>query len=284
MGTSRHLSRCGTGGDDIAISDVMSRDVIAVGSDATIAELAELMIERCVSSAVIVDQRGRPCGVVTLSDLARALWTATIRPSRVGEIMTPFAFTLAERATVSRAAALMAYEGVHRIVVVGADGALAGVVSSVDVMRWIARRDGYVVPGGAVIERAEEDAAARASQPNVVLVIDDDSDMRDELAELLRDEGYQVVTAANGREALRALRRDVRPGLILLDLGMPVMDGRAFSAELRNDPALRDTPVVLLSGQGDARETAARLDARACLVKPVPYPTLLGTVERFCAA
>ncbi len=280
MRSSRHPSG-GTGGDDVALADVMSRDVIAVRCDTTIAALAELMIDRGVPSAPVIDDRGRPCGVVTLSDLARSMWSATLRPSRVDEIMTPFAFTLAESATVSRAAALMAYEGVHRIVVVGPDGALAGVVSSVDVMRWIARADGYVVPGYAQVDRS---ASAPRSGANVVLVIDDDSDIRDELADLLRDEGYQVVTAADGREALRVLRHDVRPGLILLDLGMPVMDGRAFSAELRRDPALRDTPVVLLSGQGDARETAARLEARACLVKPVPYPTLLGTVERFCAA
>jgi CheY-like chemotaxis protein/predicted transcriptional regulator len=280
MPSSRH-SPGGTGGDDIAISEVMSRDVIAVRRDTTINALAELMVDRGVTSAPVVDDRGRPCGVVTLSDLARATWTATLRPARVDEIMTHFAFTLAESATVSRAAALMAYEGITRIVVVGADGSLAGVITSVDVMRWMARVDGFVVPGYAQADRAEHAVIAGA---NVVLVIDDDSDIRNELAELLRDEGYQVVTAANGREALRALRHDVRPGLILLDLGMPVMDGSAFSAELRRDPALRDTPVVLLSGRGDARETAARLEARACLVKPVPYPTLLGTVERFCAA
>ena len=282
MRSSRHPPPSGTGGDDLAIADIMRRDVIAVGCGTSIAELAELMIEGGVTSAPVVDDRGRPRGMVTLSDLARSTWTGTFRPSFVEEIMMPFAFTLAESATVSRAAALMAYEGVHRIVVVGADGALTGVVTSVDVMRWIARADGYVVPGYAQIERV--DTIATNVQPNVVLVIDDDSDIRDELAELLRDEGYQVVTAANGREALRALRHDVRPGLILLDLGMPVMDGRAFSAELRSDPALRDTPVVLLSGQGDARETAARLEARACLVKPVAYPTLLGTIERFCEA
>ena len=280
MRSSRHPAG-GTGGDDVALADVMSRDVIAVRADTSIAALGELMIDRGVPYAPVVDERGRPCGVVTLSDLARSTWTESLRPMRVDQIMTPFAFTLAESATVSRAAALMAYEGVHRIVVVGSDGALAGVVSSVDVMRWIARADGYVVPG---VSRIEREHAAPNAGGNVVLVIDDDSDIRDELAELLRDEGYEVVTAADGREALRALHRDLRPGLILLDLGMPVMDGRAFSAELRRDPDLRDTPVVLLSGQGDARETAARLEARACLVKPVPYPTLLGTVERFCAA
>ena len=80
-----------------------------------------------------------------------------------------------------------------------------------------------------------------------ILIVEDDSDLREALSEVLRDEGYSVESAADGREALDRLRRDLRPSLILLDLTMPVMNGWQFRAEQRRDPALSEIPVVVLS-------------------------------------
>ena len=271
--------------EEIAVADVMSQDVLCVPAEMTLDTLAGLLLERGLGTAPVIDARGRLIGMVTTTDLARAAWDPELRgrATTVADVMMPFAFTLAGSATVARAAALMSYEGVGRIVVTQLDGRVAGVVSGMDVMRWLARQHGYVVPGYTQARLGDDLRAADAPPSNRVLVIDDDVDLRDGMAEVLRDLGYEVTTAGDGSEALAAIRTGARPSLILLDLAMPVMDGWCFSAELRKDPSLVGIPVVVMSGQGAAREEATRLDARACLVKPVPYPALVDTIERFCA-
>lgn len=259
------------------MAEVMRRDVRCVPADLPLARLAELLVGGDLGRAPVVDGRGRVIGMVALSDLARAAWDPDHRRAAVvADVMMPIAFTLTETATLARAAALMAYEGIGRVIVRDGHGGVAGVVTSTDVLRWLARRAGYLVD--ARIGLVDEPRAERS-----VLVVDDDADIREQLAEILADEGYEVITAANGREALDHLHHGRRPALILLDLFMPVMDGWALHEELKKDPRLGDVPVVLLSGQGNAREEARRLDASACLVKPVPYPTLLGTVQKFVA-
>src|SRR5262249_27660442 len=82
-----------------------------------------------------------------------------------------------------------------------------------------------------------------------VLVVDDDADVRGMLAQVLELEGYDVVTAADGREALRRLE-ERRPFLVLLDLMMPGMNGWQFRAEQLKQPGIADVPVVVLSGDG----------------------------------
>jgi CheY-like chemotaxis protein len=81
-----------------------------------------------------------------------------------------------------------------------------------------------------------------------VLLVDDDQDVLDALAELLRDEGFEVAEAHNGREALNLLRGAAQPALILLDLMMPVMSGLEFLERKSRDPALAPIPVVIISG------------------------------------
>jgi CheY-like chemotaxis protein len=84
----------------------------------------------------------------------------------------------------------------------------------------------------------------------MLLVVDDDPAIRETLADLLQDEGYVVMTAINGKEALTRLRAgSARPCVILLDLMMPVMSGAEFYAEMRSDPALADIPVVVISAE-----------------------------------
>jgi CheY-like chemotaxis protein len=122
-----------------------------------------------------------------------------------------------------------------------------------------------------------------ASCGRTLLVVEDDQEVRDAIAEVLVDSGYKPVGAANGVEALAALRQGtVRPCLILLDVMMPTMDGWAFRAEQQRDPALRDIPVVLLSAHTDVRSAAAQMRAAGFLPKPVAIDNLLTTVERFC--
>ena len=100
-----------------------------------------------------------------------------------------------------------------------------------------------------------------------VLVVDDDPDSRTLLTLALSGAGYDVATAQNGQEALRAARSH-RPDVILLDLAMPVMDGFAFRAAQLQDPELAGIPVLCVSGRHDAAEAARDLGLDACLEKP----------------
>jgi CheY-like chemotaxis protein len=117
-----------------------------------------------------------------------------------------------------------------------------------------------------------------------VLVVEDDVAIRDTLVEVLEDEGFQVVWAANGAEALASLKAGHLPDVILLDVMMPVMDGFAFRQLQRKDPRLARIPtVVLTAGSG----VEARLDAlapHAFLPKPFELGQLIDTVERLAAA
>jgi CheY-like chemotaxis protein len=115
-----------------------------------------------------------------------------------------------------------------------------------------------------------------------VLIVEDDPDVRDVLCEVLRDEGYGVVGAANGLEALQRLRSGAPPCLILLDLMMPVMNGWEFRAEQQRDAALREIPVVILSGNGNMERDAGELGAAVYLSKPMNLDTLLAIVARYC--
>jgi CheY-like chemotaxis protein len=122
--------------------------------------------------------------------------------------------------------------------------------------------------------------SADESRPTI-LVVEDDADISDVVATSLEDQGYEVVLAANGQEALDKLRDgSPTPDLILLDLMMPVMDGFEFREEQRSDPAIASIPVVLFSAHADLRNTAAQLDAVEWLKKPVELATLLSVVAR----
>src|SRR4051812_3823868 len=84
-----------------------------------------------------------------------------------------------------------------------------------------------------------------------VLVVDDDRAIRVTVQEILADEGYAVRAVENGREALEVLRTtEALPGIILLDLRMPVMDGWSFRQQQKADPRLADIPVLVLSADG----------------------------------
>ena len=118
-----------------------------------------------------------------------------------------------------------------------------------------------------------------ASNGKTILVVDDDQDIRDTLTELLQEEGYAVVRASHGGEALCALRELPSPSLILLDLMMPVMDGWQFRTEQRKDPALASIPVVVISATGKDEKVSA-LGAVQFLKKPIRLEQLLEAVAR----
>jgi CheY-like chemotaxis protein len=113
-----------------------------------------------------------------------------------------------------------------------------------------------------------------------VLIVEDDADLSEMMAELLTIEGFEARTAANGREALDYLHRHAKPDLILLDLMMPEMDGWEFRRRQKADPALAALPVIVLSALDPARAADVRADA--VLKKPLDFDRLLELVRHYC--
>jgi two-component system, OmpR family, response regulator CpxR len=121
--------------------------------------------------------------------------------------------------------------------------------------------------------------------PREILVVDDDADICDALSEVLEDDGYRVSTAASGQEAINYLRdrADDPPGLILLDLMMPVMNGVEFLDAYKEARDLPVVPVVVLSANAAFTGNKHRRDIMLYLSKPVDIPRLLATVQMWCA-
>jgi CheY-like chemotaxis protein len=119
--------------------------------------------------------------------------------------------------------------------------------------------------------------AATSRKP--VLVVDDDRDIREGLQQLLESEGHTVFTASDGQDALDVLGTIPRPGVVLLDLMMPRMNGHKFIQTARANAALADLPIVVL--------TAAPVtvkDVAGFLRKPPDLDDLLRIVDHFCQA
>lgn len=136
----RRRVRRPTDGDRTPLSAVMSGDIVCVSPDLPVQSLVLLLVDRGFSGVPVVDSAGKPIGVVSKSDLVVGDRAGVVR-----DIMMPIAFTLPESASLSHAAALMAYENIHRVPVVAADGTVVGIVSAMDIVRWVAEQDGYVV-------------------------------------------------------------------------------------------------------------------------------------------
>ncbi len=120
------------------------------------------------------------------------------------------------------------------------------------------------------------------SKTTCILIIEDDTDVREALADFLQDQGYQVAGAANGREALAVLRRIEPPCIILLDLMMPVMSGWEFRREQQQDPALAAIPVAVVTGIRNTVDRIAALNPVGYFQKPVDLSALLATVATYC--
>jgi CheY-like chemotaxis protein len=115
-----------------------------------------------------------------------------------------------------------------------------------------------------------------------VLVIEDEAVLRLLLTLVLADEGFEVRSAANGREALLILTL-WQPKIILLDLHMPVMDGSSFCAEQRQSSSLANIPVLLVSAAIDLKWQAVRLEAAGSIAKPYDVDELIETVNQILA-
>lgn len=133
-------------GPDPPVGSLMTRDVVCAAPEVPVRILIATLVELGISGLPIVDAAGRPVGILTQTDiLAKCTpWTAEDERKTAASVLTPLAFTLREDAPISRAAALMAFEHVHRIPVVDEQGAVVGVVSALDIARWLGREAGWL--------------------------------------------------------------------------------------------------------------------------------------------
>jgi CheY-like chemotaxis protein len=116
-----------------------------------------------------------------------------------------------------------------------------------------------------------------------VLVVDDHGNVREALKAVLEGEGYSVVTASHGAEALELLLAGIRPCLIIMDLMMPIMNGFEFREAQLRDPRFAPIPFVALSGEPNVAHYARRLRADGYFDKMMDPMGVLEVVHRVCA-
>jgi len=121
------------------------------------------------------------------------------------------------------------------------------------------------------------DDARKVTSGRTVLVVDDDQSIREALGDIFGLLGYDVEAACNGAQALECLRQGCDPFIILLDLGMPVMDGWQFRQELLKEPRFAATRVVVITAARDVRLDF--LHVNDVLTKPVPLERLIEVLE-----
>jgi CBS domain-containing protein len=131
--------------NEAVVSDVMTRDVLCAREDTSIQSLADVLLARGLSGAPVTSDKGRLVGYAAMTDIARAMTEGGVVADEtgVGEIMTPAAYAISERTPLAQAAALMAYEAVVRLPVVSDRGEVVGLLSALDIVRWLACRGGY---------------------------------------------------------------------------------------------------------------------------------------------
>lgn len=125
----------------------------------------------------------------------------------------------------------------------------------------------------------EQGVMTEPATKGVILIVEDDAEARDALADFLSLNDYRVVTAANGRDAMALLKsEDARPDVIILDILMPGINGFRFRRLQRREAALASIPVIVTTAIG----RAAGIEADLIMQKPLDLQTLLREVNRFC--
>jgi CheY-like chemotaxis protein len=124
---------------------------------------------------------------------------------------------------------------------------------------------------------------SRTAPGRLVLVVEDDDDVRQSLREMLEEEGYRVITAGDGSEGLQQLRA-ARPCLVLLDLLMPRMNGFELLAAVKADSTMAPVPPIVVISAGDvgSRSRALQAGAARFLPKPLNLERLLGIMSEYC--
>jgi CheY-like chemotaxis protein len=112
-----------------------------------------------------------------------------------------------------------------------------------------------------------------------ILIVEDNEDSRELLADLLSSQGYPVATAENGEVALRRMRDGDLPALMLLDLTMPVMDGWQLHSVMRADQELNEVPVIIVSAVDGP---VVPKGSQGLLPKPIEFELLFAIVKHYC--
>jgi two-component system cell cycle response regulator DivK len=143
---------------------------------------------------------------------------------------------------------------------------------------------GFVYPKGKIARGGLYLMELAAKKPTI-LYVEDNPDNRLLIRRVLVSEGYDVVEAANARDALARIQESA-PALILMDINMPDMDGYALTAKLRAIPELNQVPIIALTAnvmKGD-RERSLEAGCDGYLQKPIDIDTLTSQIEKFLTA
>jgi CheY-like chemotaxis protein len=117
-----------------------------------------------------------------------------------------------------------------------------------------------------------------------ILLVDDDTSVREAMRDLLELEGYSVVDVGTALDALRYLRNNPRPLIVIVDWNMAPMDAPAFMKVVNEDPDLNGVPVVLVTADPQVRHKAEVADFAGCLVKPIHLEALFAIIDRYSGA
>jgi CheY-like chemotaxis protein len=121
----------------------------------------------------------------------------------------------------------------------------------------------------------------KPTDERLVLVVDDDSYIRESMSELLHTKGFSVLEAENGQRALDILKKAPHfPCLVVLDMAMPIMDGRGFLERRAHDSALRDIPVVVVTANVQSGAPLRGIDGY--FRKPVNVDRLIEVIDQHC--
>lgn len=140
-----------------SLRDIMSRDLVSVRPELSIDKVVNLMVGRHIGCLPVVNERGRPIGIITKFDLVEQLDAAMhlaaggcplpvdLQAQTADDVMMPIALTLDEHASVAHASSMMISEETHHVLVISDDGTLVGVVSAKDIVRWVTEHGDVVV-------------------------------------------------------------------------------------------------------------------------------------------
>ena len=134
----------------VPLTDIMTRSITCARRELTAERVAELMVSNHIGCVPVVDEAGHPVGMITKLDLVERIVALDgntpegLANQTAGTLMMPLSLTLNDRATIAHAAALIAIEDIHHVSVVDGAGRLIGIVSTMDVVRWLARNDGFM--------------------------------------------------------------------------------------------------------------------------------------------
>jgi CBS domain-containing protein len=128
--------------DRTPVSAIMATAVVAVRADVPLPAARRLLLGRGIDGVAVVDEQGRPIGMVTLGDLCRAGADALEGPRPVAEVMVRRALAVSEAASIAEVAGFLEFEELHLVPVVGRAGRVVGMVTALDVVRWLAAQDG----------------------------------------------------------------------------------------------------------------------------------------------